>query len=130
MKHSKPESAREPRQRLHAKAPYHAPKLEILGSLRSATQGNASFPPADGGSGMSMNTSPSDRRVKEDIVKIGQHPVGVGIYRFRYKTPYAEIYGNGRRIGVMADEVAEKYPDAVSRNADGYLSVDYGKLFH
>ena len=128
MTHLKPELAKELPQRTHAKAPYHAPKLEILGSLRTATRGS-SGQYGDGSGGMA-STQMSDRRVKEDIVRIGQHPVGVGIYRFRYKTPYAEMYGNGRRIGVMADEVAEKYPDAVSRNADGYLSVDYGKLFH
>ena len=72
----------------------------------------------------------SDRRAKEDIVKVGQHPLGLGIYMFRYKAPYSERYGNQRRVGVMADEVAEKYPDAVSRHEDGYLRVDYGRLFH
>jgi len=84
----------------------------------------------DGALGRTRGMMLSDRRVKEDIVKMGQHPLGLGIYVFRYKTPYAEMYGNGRRVGVMADEVAEKYPDAVSRNSDGYLSVDYGRLFH
>jgi len=39
MTYSKPEPANESPQRLHAKAPYSAPKLEILGSLRSATRG-------------------------------------------------------------------------------------------
>ena len=29
----------------------------------------------------------------------------------------------------MADEVAENYPDAVFRHADGYLRVDYSQLF-
>jgi hypothetical protein len=38
------------------------------------------------------------------------------------------LYGAGRRVGLMADEVAEKYPDAVCRHADGYLRVDYGRL--
>jgi len=28
----------------------------------------------------------------------------------------------------MAHEVAERIPDAVERGADGYLTVDYGKL--
>ena len=73
---------------------------------------------------------PSDRRAKEDILKVGQHPLGIGIYRFRYKAAFAERYGTDRRIGVMADEVAVKYPDAVARDADGYLRVDYGRLFH
>jgi hypothetical protein len=71
----------------------------------------------------------SDRRVKEDIVKIGQHPLGLGVYRFRYKSPYDGMYGIGRRVGVMADEVAQKYPEAVSRHSNGHLMVDYGRLF-
>ncbi len=75
-------------------------------------------------------TMMSDRRAKEDIVKVGQHPLGLGIYLFRYKAPFSGLYGTGRHIGVMADEVAEKYPDAVSRHEDGYLRVDYGRLFH
>ena len=128
MTDHKPELATESPQRLHNKARYRAPTLEILGSLRTATRGS-SGQYGDGQGGMA-STQMSDRRVKEDIVRIGQHPVGVGIYRFRYKTPYAEMYGDGRRIGVMADEVAEKYPDAVSRHEDGYLMVDYGRLFH
>ena len=72
---------------------------------------------------------PSDPRAKEDILKVGQHPLGVGIYRFRYNAAFAGTYGTHRRIGVMADEVAVKYPDAVSRDADGYLRVDYDRLF-
>ena len=129
MTHPKPEPAKELPQRTHAKAPYRAPKLEILGSLRSATRGTGANG-SDGGNTMSMTPTMSDRRAKEDIVKVGQHPLGLGIYLFRYKAPFSELYGTGRHIGVMADEVAEKYPDAVSRHEDGYLRVDYGRLFH
>jgi hypothetical protein len=106
------------------KAPYRTPRLEVLGSLRSATRGTNGMG-ADGALGMTMM---SDRRTKEEILEIGRHPLGLGIYRFRYKAPYAELHGAGRRVGVMADEVAEKYPDAVCRHADGYLRVDYGRL--
>ena len=106
------------------KAPYRTPRLEVLGSLRTATRGTNGMG-FDGASGMTMM---SDRRTKEEILEIGRHPLGLGIYRFRYKAPYAELYGAGRRVGVMADEVAEKYPDAVCRHADGYLRVDYGRL--
>jgi hypothetical protein len=53
MTDPKPEPAKEPRQRLHAKAPYHAPKLEILGSLRSATRGTGTF---NGDAGQNMMT--------------------------------------------------------------------------
>jgi hypothetical protein len=129
MTYAKPEHAKESRQSLQAKAPYRAPKLEILGSLRSTTRGTGANG-SDGGNSMAMTPTMSDRRAKEDIVKVGQHPLGFGIYLFRYKAPYSERYGSHRRVGVMADEVAEKYPDAVSRHEDGYLRVDYRRLFH
>jgi hypothetical protein len=129
MTHPRPEPAKESPQRLHEKALYRAPRLEILGSLRSATRGTGANG-SDGGNSMAMTPTMSDRRAKEDIVKVGQHPLGLGIYLFRYKAPYSELYGSHRRVGVMADEVAEIYPDAVSRHEDGYLRVDYGRLFH
>jgi hypothetical protein len=100
--------------------------LEILGSLRSVTRGTGGTG-SDAGGNMTMM---SDRRVKDDIVRIGQHRLGLGLYLFRYKTPHSERYGSHRRVGVMADEVAEKYPDAVVRDEDGYLRVDYGRLFN
>jgi hypothetical protein len=127
MTYSKPESARGSPQRTHAKARYRTPKLEVLGSVRSATRGS-NGPTADGAGSMRMMIS--DRRAKDDIVKVGQHPLGLGIYLFRYKAPFSRLYGTGRHIGVMAEEVAERYPDAVSRHEDGYLRVDYGRLFH
>ena len=101
--------------------------MEVLGSLRSATRGTSGVN-GDGGQGMMV--AMSDRRAKEEVVKIDQHPLGLGIYRFRYKAPYSETYGASRRIGVMADEVAQKYPDAVSLGPDGYLEADYVRLFH
>jgi hypothetical protein len=126
MTDHKPELATELPERTHAKAPYRAPKLEILGSLRSATRGTG----GNGADAAGPMTMRSDRRAKEDIVKVGQHPLGFGIYLFRYKAPFSRLYGTGRHIGVMADEVVERYPDAVSRHEDGYLRVDYGRLFH
>ena len=126
MSGPKPESAKESHQPKPAKAPYRSPRIEVLGSLRSATRATG---PVNGDAGQGMMAA-SDRNVKEDIVRIGQHPLGLGIYVFRYKAPYSERYGNHRRVGVMADEVAEKYPDAVSRHEDGYLMVDYSRLFH
>ena len=125
MTDSKHKSARTSDHARVAKAPYRTPQLEILGSLRTATRGSNGMG-ADAANGMTMM---SDRRAKEEIVEIGQHPLGLGIYRFRYKAPYADLYGAGRRVGVMADEVAEKYPDAVCCHADGYLMVNYGRLF-
>ena len=62
----------------------------------------------------------SDRRLKSHIVRIGIHPLGIGIYDY-------DIDGQRTR-GVMADEVLTVRPEAVSRHANGYLQVDYGRL--
>ena len=62
----------------------------------------------------------SDRRLKSNIVRLGTHPIGVGIYEY-------DIFG-GRQIGVMAQELMEVMPDAVQEHPSGYLMVDYGRL--
>ena len=73
------------------------------------------------GSGQSSQSS-SDIRLKRDIVEIGRLESGLHLYRFRYK------WGDQQYVGVMAQEVGRIVPGAVSRGADGYLRVDYGKL--
>lgn len=64
----------------------------------------------------------SDRRLKTDIVKIGEEPDGLGIYRFRYLGQLARV------VGVMADEVAQLRPWALGRRVAGYATVNYGAL--
>lgn len=80
-----------------------------LGGLGSLLQGGAA-----------IGKWLSDRRLKSNIVKVGDDPRGFGIYRY-------VIFGM-RQIGVMADEVAKVIPGAVSRGRDGFLRVDYGML--
>jgi len=63
----------------------------------------------------------SDRRLKRNITKIGIRPDGLGVYEFEY------IWGGGRQIGLMAQEVQGVYPDAVGE-AGGYLTVNYSKV--
>ena len=62
----------------------------------------------------------SDIRLKKNIVRIGTHRPGVGIYRYT-------IFGKPE-VGVMAQEVMKVRPDAVVRHPNGYLMVDYGKI--
>lgn len=62
----------------------------------------------------------SDRRLKSNIKRIGNHRLGIGVYEY-------EIFGRPE-IGVMADEVMKVKPEAVSRHASGYLQVNYGML--
>jgi len=67
----------------------------------------------------------SDRRVKKDIKKIGELK-GHAIYEYRYKQ---ENDNAEKSIGVMAQEVERKRPDAVINGPDGVKRVNYGALF-
>lgn len=62
----------------------------------------------------------SDRRLKSNIVRVGTHPRGFGIYEY-------DIDGRRER-GVMAQEVLPILPHAVRMMPDGYLAVNYGAL--
>jgi hypothetical protein len=75
-----------------------------------------------------MAMSASDRRLKHDVVRVGEHPDGYGLYLFRYKQEFEAEFGRGRRFGVMADEVEALVPAAIHLRADGYKVVDYSLL--
>ena len=62
----------------------------------------------------------SDARLKSNIVKVGNHPLGIGIYEY-------DIFGHRER-GVMAQELMQVMPDAVHQHSSGYFMVDYGRL--
>lgn len=66
----------------------------------------------------------SDRRLKKDIVAVGtDERTGLTLYQFRYINEDDTVYQ-----GVMADEVLERYPDAVVHAPNGYMSVIYAVL--
>jgi len=65
---------------------------------------------------------PSDRRLKENIKKIGESISGLGIYKFNY-IGQAKQY-----IGAMADDVIKLVPEAVSTMSNGYLGVNYNLI--
>jgi hypothetical protein len=69
-----------------------------------------------------LNSLLSDVRAKRDIVAVGQLDNGVGIYRYRY------IGQEQAYVGVIAQEVAQIVPEAVTVGEDGYLRVNYGRL--
>jgi hypothetical protein len=71
------------------------------------------------GLGMMGLSALSDRRAKTDISRVGETDDGQNIYVYRYKgSPTFQM-------GMMADEVAEKHPEAVSKRPDGLLQVNY-----
>lgn len=79
---------------------------------------------AEGTGALSGNTTttvmPSDRRLKENIQKIGETNDNQPIYRYNFK-------GDPRtQIGLMAQDVEKHHPEAVD-DSHGYKSVDYRK---
>lgn len=69
----------------------------------------------------------SDKRLKTDVKQVGIAPNGLTVHSWRYRQDRGLDLPLGTHTGFMADEVAEKYPEAVSVE-HGYLKVDYGKL--
>lgn len=64
----------------------------------------------------------SDRRLKTDIVLVGEIRPGINLYHFRYRWSPHRLYG------VMADEVEKVMPEAVITRDDGFKLVDYFKV--
>jgi hypothetical protein len=62
----------------------------------------------------------SDRRLKSNIRKVGEHPIGVGIYDYDI--------GGKRERGVMAQEMLQAAPERVGVHPSGYLMVNYEGL--
>lgn len=73
------------------------------------------------GLGLQAYSAFSDRRLKEDIRKVGETDDGQKLYHYRYKGDPVP------RIGLMAQEVAKKKPEAVERDPSGFLKVNYAK---
>lgn len=63
----------------------------------------------------------SDRRLKRDIIQVGNTDHGLPVYTFKY-------HGDDvTHMGVMADEAEQAFPDAVFE-VNGYKAVDYSKI--
>ena len=62
----------------------------------------------------------SDERIKTDKEEIGKMKDGLPVYRFRYLWDDPKM----SRVGLMAQDVEKKYPDAV-HEIDGVKFVDY-----
>ena len=66
---------------------------------------------------------PSDMRLKRDIALLARRGDGLGVYSFKY------VWSENVYVGVMAQEVALLYPDAVLRDdLTGYMAVNYTRL--
>jgi len=68
----------------------------------------------------SQGWSPSDARLKKNIIRIGTSARGNALYLWDWKT-------GGSSQGVIAQDVMH-IPGAVRENEDGFLMVDYSKV--
>jgi hypothetical protein len=62
----------------------------------------------------------SDARLKSNVVQIGVHPRGIGVYEY-------DIFGRRER-GVMAQELLAVAPELVHTHPSGFMMVNYGGL--
>lgn len=67
----------------------------------------------------------SDPRLKEKVVQVGQDE-RTGLHLYEYS--YIDDPEQRRYVGVMADEVQERFPNAVVTDKRGFLSVNYALL--
>jgi hypothetical protein len=94
------------------------------GMLDAITGGNVlggllNFAGSSGGSSL-LGKVFSDVALKENIDRVGELYDGLGIFRYNY------IGDPTPRIGVIAQDVEKKYPDAVV-DIGGYKAVNYGR---
>ena len=91
--------------------------LGLIGGIATAGIGGL-FGGLGGGTGGVPTTS--DRRLKSNVVRVGTHSLGIGIYEY-------DIWGLRQR-GVMADEVMSVMPEAVVMQDNGYMAVRYDMI--
>lgn len=86
-------------------------------SMNAWSQNQAAMGSAIGGIGGLFALS--DERAKTDKVKIGKTKDGLGIYSFKYNG------SDKTEVGLMAQDVKKKKPDAVRVRDDGLFEVNY-----
>lgn len=89
----------------------------LLGNLvgKTGTESPSPFKAA-----LSVASLFSDRRLKRDITEIGKAR-GLKLYTYRY------LWDDLLRLGVMAQEVLARKPEAVG-SAGGFMTVNYGAI--
>lgn len=111
--------------------PYRRPQLVVHGSVRELTLGGGGTSADMFGPQREKKIKPpprSDPSVKQKVVRIGTHPLGIGLYLFEYKSGFGPQGPVRRHFGVMADEVEQVMPQAVSRDRDGIRHVRHDLL--
>jgi hypothetical protein len=90
-------------------------------AMNSAWQGLGMYGAKNGWFNQGGGTASSDRRLKTNIKQKGVMSSGLPFYEYT-------IFGR-TEVGVMAQEAALIFPDAVCLDANGYLMVDYSGIY-
>ena len=109
------------------KKSYKKPTIHLYGKVSALTNSGASGSHEGSGSA-NPYMSASDPRVKENVQRVGNHYLGVGLYLFDYRQEFRDEWGHGRQFGVMANEVEKVMPEAVSIHPHGIKVVNYEML--
>ena len=72
-----------------------------------------------GNVGMGIASLFSDERLKENLQVVGKLDNGLKVYVFNFKG------SNTKQIGLLAQEVQKLHPEAVSKDENDFLMVDY-----
>lgn len=75
-------------------------------------------------------TQNSDRRLKTNIEPIGEGTLAKlgAIEPVRYQFKNQQTHPEGKQIGLIAQQVQQQFPELVSENSSGYLSLSYSNL--
>lgn len=98
----------------------------IFGSIGSIA-GGIFGGPAGAAAGGALGGLFSDARLKKNIKHVGTQD-GHNVYTWDWTEQGKALAGNQPTRGVIAQEVMQTHPGAVSEGPSGYLLVDYGEL--
>lgn len=106
-----------------AQASAYGQNITNQNNYNSAMAGNW----ISGATGMASAFMMSDKRVKENIKKVGRvkakNGKKVNIYSYNFKG------SNKKNVGVLAQEIKKSHPKAVKTNKNGIMKVNYKAIF-
>jgi len=100
----------------------------LYGSMFSGAGGLLGGLTSAGGDIIETLIKYSDIRLKDSITKVGSLENGISLYTWEWNDEGKRLAGDNPTYGVLAQEVQEVIPEAVTRGNEGYLMVNYAEL--
>ena len=78
---------------------------------------------------LAATAAASDKRLKKNLIKMGQLKSGLNIYKWEWIDGAKELGADmNHTLGVIAQEAKELFPNAVVKMDNGYYAVKYNEL--